>query len=70
MFKSTNNFDQEMTHEGIFLVDALHKDVQPLADRPMRRARAANMPVDRRITPVYWQRPYEKVMDDFYRTTN
>ena len=35
-----------MTPEGIFLVDALHKDVQPLADRPMR---AANTPVDRRI---------------------
>ena len=39
-------FDQETTPEGIFLVDALHKDVQPLADRLMR---AANMPVDRRI---------------------
>ena len=46
VLKSNGNFDQEMAPKGIFLVDTLHKDVQPLADRPMR---AANMPVDRRI---------------------
>ena len=34
-----------MIPEGIFQVDALHRDVQSLADRPIR---AANMPVDRR----------------------
>ena len=44
--KATNNFDREAISDGIFLADAMHKDVQPLADRPMR---AANMPVDRRI---------------------
>ena len=46
MLKFTNNFDQEATPNGIFLVAALHRDVQPLTDKSMR---AANMPVDRRI---------------------